>query len=61
MTEKKLAKICIIKDKDIIGLDDMLFGDKSIFTIEVISQKAEVFELKNKVKKKKYFYFSFLK
>jgi len=46
MTLPKTAKIEIINETDIIGLDDIILENKFIFTIKLTSLKGEVFELK---------------
>jgi len=48
MTKPKIAKIEIIKDSDIIGLNDLILDNKYIFTIELTSLKGEIFELQKK-------------
>ncbi len=43
--EKVLMKLCIIKNNDIVGLDDCIIDDKNIFTVECISYKGEYFKI----------------
>jgi CRP-like cAMP-binding protein len=49
MHTKKFNKLVIIKDKDVVGLDDCLCKGKYIYTVELISSKGEVFKIKRNV------------
>jgi hypothetical protein len=49
LNEKKFTRISIIKDKDMIGLDDFIWDNKYGYTVEVISNKAEIICLNKKV------------
>ena len=50
MSEKIFTRINIIKDNDVIGLGDMIIDGKYIFSVDVISNKADIFQLSKKVK-----------
>lgn len=45
MNKPIIAKIEIIKDNDIIGLNDIVIDHKFVFSIELVSLKGEIFEL----------------
>lgn len=48
MNQKKVAKISIVKNTDILGLSDSIHRGKYIYSAECVSAQAEVFEIKNK-------------
>jgi CRP-like cAMP-binding protein len=45
LNEKKYTKICIVKEREILGLDDYIFQDKYSFTVECLSNKGVVLVL----------------
>ena len=45
LTDRKDAKIAIIKGHEILGLEDTISKGKNFFTVECTSQKAEIFEI----------------
>ena len=49
MNEKRLFKIIIYKDNDLVGLRDVVIEDKYLCSLECISLKAEAFSIENKV------------
>jgi hypothetical protein len=49
LKEKKVTKLLLIKDKDVIGLDDCLYNGKYTFTVELVSVKGEMYRIKRKV------------
>jgi hypothetical protein len=49
MHTKKLNKLVVIRDRDILGLNDSIFNGKNAFTIELISSKGEIFRIKRQV------------
>jgi hypothetical protein len=49
MNEKKPLKICIIKDREIIGLDDYIYHDTYCYTVECTSSHGEVYQINIKV------------
>jgi hypothetical protein len=50
MKKKRLTRLLVIKDKDVIGLDDCLYNGKYAFTVELVSTKGELFRIKRNVK-----------
>jgi CRP-like cAMP-binding protein len=48
MNEKKHTKICIVKEREILGLDDYLFDDRYSFTVECVSTKGAIVTLDRK-------------
>ena len=50
---KKLnIKFCVLKDKEILGLDDLTVNDSYLFDCKCVSQKAEVYELNSNILEK---------
>ena len=50
---KKLnIKFCVLKDKEILGLDDLTVNDSYLFDSKCVSQKAEVYELNSNILEK---------
>lgn len=49
MTEKMTVRLAIIKNFDIVGLEDSRFEDKYMFSVECISHKGEFFKIDNHV------------
>jgi hypothetical protein len=49
MNAKKLAKLVVIREGEVIGLDDCVFNGKYAFTVELISSKGEIFKIKRNV------------
>jgi CRP-like cAMP-binding protein len=48
MNEKKFTKICIVKDREILGLDDYIYQDRYSFTVQCVSTKGVVLVLDRK-------------
>jgi CRP-like cAMP-binding protein len=49
MSEKKSIRLSIIKNSDVIGLNDAIYKDKYLYNVECVSVKGEVFEMKSKI------------
>ena len=47
--EKKQFKVSIVKEKDVIGLDEFILKEKYIFSVKCISIDAEYFSIEKKV------------
>jgi hypothetical protein len=51
MHAKRITRILIVKDKDVIGLDDCISGDRYAFSVELVSTKGELYRIKRNVRK----------
>lgn len=49
MNEKRNIRVAIIKNIDVIGLDDCIYDKKNYFTLECVSQKGEFFRIEHNV------------
>ena len=49
MNQKNEFKVSIIKNFDVLGLDDTLYDKNYVFTVQCISPKAEYFKIDHKV------------
>lgn len=45
MNEKRSIRISIVRNSDVLGLDDCLVDGKNIFTVSCISYKGEYFKI----------------
>jgi hypothetical protein len=45
MSEKKSLKICIAKEREIIGLNDFVIQDTYSFTVVCTSSEGEVYQI----------------
>lgn len=49
MGEKKSSRLFIIKNSDVIGLNDAIYKEKYLYNVECVSVTGEVFEMKSKI------------
>jgi CRP-like cAMP-binding protein len=49
MHEKKALKICIVKEREVIGLEDLVCQDTYGFSVECTSSEGEVFKITTQV------------
>jgi CRP-like cAMP-binding protein len=51
MNEKKALKVCIAKEREVVGLSDFIFQDTYCFTVECTSSEGEVYQIASNVSK----------
>ena len=49
LIKKKNLKITIMSDNDVIGLDDMLINNKSVFTVQCLSENGTLFSIERTI------------
>ena len=49
LIKKKNLKIAIMNDNDVIGLDDMLINNKSVFTVQCLSESGTLFSIERTI------------
>jgi hypothetical protein len=45
MNEKKALKVCIAKEREVVGLNDFIYQDSFCFTVECTSSEGEVYQI----------------
>ena len=55
MNERRNIRLSIVRNVDVIGLDDCILDGKNLFTVTCVSNKGEYFKIEYDVSLNKYY------